>query len=156
MKIIYLTAIIFSILVLVLVPGTAFARCPCEGEDQAPPQLDEQQASKWINSATWARPYLAKLWGVDQRIAEYYGAEYRMPDEGGRMGKHIETYIPIPVKYDKTDLSGVIPVSQYNVPPGLDDVQSKRWGEALPSARIYLATIWNISREEAEKYGASK
>jgi hypothetical protein len=148
MKIKYLTAIIFTILMLVLVPGTVFARCPCEGEDQAPPQLDEQQASKWINSLHTARPYLARLWEVDQRTAEYYGAEYRMPNEGGWMGKHIETFIPISVKYDKTDLSGVIPaVSQYNVPPSLDDVQSKRWGQALPSARVYLARMWNIPKD---------
>jgi hypothetical protein len=147
----------------------------------APPGLDNQQATRWINCLPWARPYLARLWGIDQQTAEKYGAEYKMPtcglaaynpsaptgwfpnpsgfpavpggDRWDRNDKYIEQFTPIPIKYP--DYSDYRPnIVKYEAPPQLDSVQTARWAQALPWARWYLAKIWEIPEATAAEYGA--
>lgn len=43
---------------------------------------------------------------------------------------------------------------RYDAPPSLDKAQMIRWGQALPSSRVYLARLWDIPKEVAEQYGA--
>ncbi len=144
----------------------------------APPQLDQQQASKWVNTLPWSRPYLARLWDVPPAEAEKYGAVYKMPICGisgissdktsgfsssgfntidtrwDRVIPVIEQFKPIPYKIPQYDISGVPPQNPYEYPPSLDAAQGIRWGMALPTARAYLAKIWDIPKELAERYGA--
>lgn len=66
----------------------------------------------------------------------------------------IHTYTPLPVDYPKLEEVAKPQPVVYNVPPGLDQTQSIRWGQALPSARAYLARLYNIPKEIAKQYGA--
>ncbi len=166
-----------------LFPSITYAQCPCN--NIAPPQLDEQQANRWVNTLPTARPYLARMWEIDQRVAEYYGAEYKTPLCGGQFQnvsgfnagdsatnpyiqpprneigdrwnvnfKTIKEFTPIKIEYPQPDNDILTTIIHYDFPPGLDSVQSIRWGQALPSARVYLARLWDISVVEAIKYGA--
>jgi hypothetical protein len=189
---------ILAVLTLVLIPSVAFAYCPCEGA-YYPPQLNEPQGALWINTHPIARPYLARIWNINQTVAEYYGARYKSPvcglsqmvpthsefvwvdpptnssrisetidgipidryvpteyDEGRVWDTDIasmETFEPIPIEYPELPQSQPIQL-KFDAPPQLDAVQATRWYQALPSARKYLASLWGISNEEAEKYGA--
>jgi hypothetical protein len=71
MKLILILAVIFSLL-----PVNVYAWCGCN--NGYPPQLDEQQGTRWVNALPTARPYLARLWEVPQQVAEFYGAKYKM------------------------------------------------------------------------------
>jgi hypothetical protein len=173
--------ILIILLLILLMPNAAQAQC-CENYG-VPPQLDCQQANRWINANPWERPYLARLWEIPQNIAEYYGAQYKLPvcglslSNGGFNGgdsltnpyirqspneigtrwdvnfKQPEIFIPIPIEYTKPIPNITIEI-KYSVPPSLDNAQAIRWGQSLPSSRPYLARIWDIPIEEAIKYGA--
>ena len=73
------------ILILIFIPtfwtSTVFAYSDSP-LSKAPPELDEQQASRWINSLPTARIYLARLYGVSKEIAKRYGARYKCPSCG--------------------------------------------------------------------------
>lgn len=140
----------------------------------APPGLDQQQAQRWVNSLPWARVYLARLYNIDPRVAETYGAEYKSPTCGlalleGKASdysydfgagarwdvvfKPIEPFTPLQIpKYEQSKPSPI--VVKYDAPPSLDIIQQARWGQSLPWAKAYLARLWDISKEEALKYGA--
>ena len=49
------------------------------GLQEAPPQLSDQEATRWINALPTARPYLARLYDVPRDIAIQYGARYEKP-----------------------------------------------------------------------------
>ena len=71
----------------------------------------------------------------------------RMDDQ-----EHRNDSYPIPVIYDKPDLSGVITAAtQYIVPPGLDDVQVKTVGTGflaiLPEFIVSEECFGNIPEE---------
>lgn len=162
-------------------------------KDYAPPQLDDQQSTKWINTLPWSRPYLARMWDVDQRTAELYGAQYQMPVCGlaasdptgkapasatisipkgdsfyeylvpqghntntgwNREIPYIAEFEPIPIDYSKPQEDILISLAYYEYPPMLDRYQGVRWGQSLPSARMYLARLWDIPEEIAIQYGA--
>lgn len=159
----------------------------------APPELDKTEANRWANSLPTARPYLARIWGIDQRTAEAYGAQYKMPTCGiaasdptgntpasstiaipkgdsyyeitlstantgstswGTKNPYIEPFVPIPVDYSKPEEDKVVALAYYEYPPTLDRTQGVRWGQALPSARFYLARLWEVPMETAAEYGA--
>lgn len=193
MNIRYLIAAILTVLALVLVPGTAFAYDPNE-KDYAPPQFDKQFASLWINTHPLARPYLARIWDIDPRVARFYSTWYKplgygepvsewaqiktIPDQDppgfifkwttilpesndpGAYGiwaadiKNFQDFVPIPITYFELPKTEPVVIKYDDAPPQLDMVQAARWHQALPSARKYLANLWGISNEEAEKYGA--
>ncbi len=174
--------IILLVIILQLIPSIVYAQCPCDNNG-SPPQLDEQQATRWINANPWERPYLARLWEVSPKIAEFYGAQYKMPVCGLNLAngsfsggdsstnpyiqqsrneidtrwdigfKQVSTFVPITIEYPKLETPQEIKTS-YNAPPSLDYMQSVRWGQALPSARPHLARLWDIPVLEAVKYGA--
>src|SRR4030042_5654184 len=150
MKIKYLATLILSVVMLLLFTDTAFAGGPCERVDPTgPPQLDEQQAQLWINTSHIGRSYLARLWNVDLRLAELYGmfypkGTYRWDVHSGPWDCHssrfgVDTNTAIPVEYHPELPKSEPIVIKYDAPPTLDMVQQTRWGQALPSARKYLA-----------------
>jgi hypothetical protein len=48
----------------------------------APPELDEAQRNRWLSSQASARVYLARLYGIPEAEAEYYGARYKSASSG--------------------------------------------------------------------------
>lgn len=185
--------VIIGVIAVVIFPTIALASDPYA---YAPPQLDEQQKVRWVNSLPQSRLYLARMWGINQETAEFYGALYKPPTCGfatipvdsaplgvtvisitdlssplgykeipigvdaslgsqwGNTPKYIEEFNPIKIDYSKPENDIITAVIQYNYPPGLDKVQATRWGQALPSARIYLARLWDIPKDVAVEYGA--
>jgi hypothetical protein len=81
MRLRYVIVAVLAVVTLVMIPGVAFAYCPCQA-DKYPPQLTEQQGTLWINTHPISRPYLARIWGINQYVAEYYGAKYKLPVNG--------------------------------------------------------------------------
>ena len=166
MKIKFPATVILALVMLLSFTGTAFAADPCERVDPtAPPQLDEQQAQLWLNTSRIGRSYLARLWNIDMRAAEHHGmlypeGSYRWDMHSGPWDCHssrfgVEIFMPIPIVFPELPESKPT-VIKYDAPPSLDTVQQTRWGQALPSARKYLAKIYGISDAEAMKYGASE
>jgi hypothetical protein len=68
--------------------------------------------------------------------------------------KYVEDFVPTPINYPELPKSEPLIVKFDDAPPTLDMVQAMRWHLALPSARMYLAGLYGISSEEAQKYGA--
>ncbi len=166
-------AIVIS-LILVMIPSAVLAGDFDDNElSFAPPELDQTQAARWVNSLPTSKVYLARMYGVDQRTAEKYGAMYKLPINGLTPAsstassfspttggtrwdinfKTIETYVPLTVEYIKPEQPTPLEV-KYDVPEQLDSSQAARWQQALPWARWYLARLYGISEETARKYGA--
>lgn len=106
----------------------------------APPNLDMVQVIRWAQALPFARGRLSNLYEIPGEGAVEYRWLYRID-------------VTTPVKYPELPKSEPI-VIKYNAPPNLDIVQQARWGQALPSARKYLAVLYGISDEEARQYGA--
>jgi hypothetical protein len=68
--------VLLAIIITLLIPSNVYAWCGCKNTGY-PPQLDEQQGVRWVNSLPTARPYLARLWEVPRQVAEFYGARYK-------------------------------------------------------------------------------
>ena len=66
----------------------------------------------------------------------------------------IYSYIPPKINHGKPMVVIKASEIQYEAPLSLDRIQMIRWAQALPSARPYLARLWDISIVEAIKYGA--
>lgn len=67
---------------------------------------------------------------------------------------YIEQFEPIKIDYSKPQEDKLVALSYYEYPPMLDRYQGVRWGQALPTARMYLARLWDIPTEIAVMYGA--
>lgn len=174
--------LLITILVVILVFPSMVSACGFCAKDNAPPELTEEQATRWVNAHPIARVYLARLYDIPQYEAERFGAEYKLPICGlsdsqnygtnplpppssyptdysqgagwNREVKYIDTYIPIPIDYTIPLEPSVMPQIDYVAPPSLSEVERVRWGQSLPTTRPYLAKLWGIDREIAEQYGA--
>lgn len=66
----------------------------------------------------------------------------------------VDTYKPLEVDYTIPLEVTVMPQINYAAPPELSHIEKVRWGQALSTTRPYLARLWGISQDVAEKYGA--
>jgi hypothetical protein len=82
----------------------------------APPQLDQAQSARWINALPISRVYLARLYNIPQKEAEFYGAIYQLPVCG--LSQIVPTDSNNPKGY-----YGELPISDY--PP--DYLYGSRW-----------------------------
>jgi hypothetical protein len=68
-----------AILISLFIPSVVLAVDPTMNPDNllyAPPELDEQQSTRWMNATPLSRGYLARMWGIDKREALLFGAVY--------------------------------------------------------------------------------